>query len=142
MAAAASPDIRQGSYRLQIHSKKEALWKEAALKLEEPVDNLKCWFKSMRTRYGNLVKPKSGQAAKEHTDREKWILEKFAFVGSFIKRMTHTSTRIRTATSAPHSYPHLKKHQFQLRGGSPRNHKHLCLHVHKHLVHYQTFQQG
>ena len=34
--------------------------------------DLKIWFKGMRTRYGKLTCKKSGDGAKEHTDRDTW----------------------------------------------------------------------
>ena len=33
--------------------------------------DLKIWFKGMRTRYGKLTCKKSGDGAKEHTDRDR-----------------------------------------------------------------------
>ena len=42
--------------------------------------DLKIWFKGMRTRYGKLTSKKSGDGAKEHTDRDTWILRSFSFL--------------------------------------------------------------
>lgn len=40
----------------------------------------------MRTRYGRLTLGKSGQAAREMTERDKWIYETFTFIGKHIVR--------------------------------------------------------
>jgi hypothetical protein len=41
---------------------KELLWREQADRLGKTVEMLKVWYKSLRTRFGRLIKPRSGQA--------------------------------------------------------------------------------
>ena len=50
--------------------------------------DLKIWFKGMRTRYGKLTSKKSGDRAKEHTDRDTWILRSFSFLDDHISRVS------------------------------------------------------
>ena len=49
--------------------------------------DLKIWFKGMRTRYGKHTSKKSGDGAKEHTDRDTWILRSFSFLDDHIARV-------------------------------------------------------
>ena len=49
--------------------------------------DLKIWFKGMRTRYGKLTCKKFGDGAKEHTDRDTWILRSFSFLDDHISRV-------------------------------------------------------
>ena len=42
------------------------------------------WFKRMRTRYGKLTSKKSGDGAREYTDRDSWILRSFSFLDDHI----------------------------------------------------------
>lgn len=42
-------------------------------------DHLWTWFKSLRDMFTRLDKKKSGDGQPIHTDREKWILDRFAF---------------------------------------------------------------
>ena len=51
--------------------------------------DLKIWFKGMRTRYGKLTSKKSGDGAKEHTDRGTWILRSFSFLDDHISRVPY-----------------------------------------------------
>ena len=46
----------------------------------------------MRTQFGKLIQKKSDDAAREHTDREKWVLTKFAFLRSHIVRVASRQT--------------------------------------------------
>jgi len=64
--------------------KKDSLWAEQATLLGKDVLNLTVWYRSIRTRYGRLVKKKSGTGAGERTDRDNWILEKFDFLKGHI----------------------------------------------------------
>lgn len=41
----------------------------------------------MRTRFGRISKRKSGDGAKELTDRDSWILEAFSFLRKHIVRV-------------------------------------------------------
>ncbi len=49
---------------------------------------LQTWVDSMRSRYGILTQTKSGQGAKDNTERAAWILEKFSFLKDHITRQT------------------------------------------------------
>eukprot|EP00057_Strongylocentrotus_purpuratus_P021220 XP_011675694.1 PREDICTED: uncharacterized protein LOC105443788 [Strongylocentrotus purpuratus] len=68
---------------------KTRLYEEKAASLDPPctAKQLKVWIDSMRTSVGKLTKKKSGQEAKEYTDRERWILENFGYLTDHIKRV-------------------------------------------------------
>lgn len=56
------------------------------------VNTLQTWMTNMRTRYAKLIHTKSGQGVKVFTDRDKWIMEAFAFLRCHIVRcQTRTS---------------------------------------------------
>ena len=48
---------------------------------------MKTWFDSLRTKYGKLSAVKSGDGARELTFRDKWVLDKFAFLKRHIVRV-------------------------------------------------------
>ncbi|XP_060572530.1 uncharacterized protein LOC132730586 [Ruditapes philippinarum] len=60
--------------------KKDALWAEQAQVLGKDVSMLIVWYRSIRTRFGKLTKPKSGAGTGDRTDRDQWILTKFEFL--------------------------------------------------------------
>lgn len=60
--------------------KKDALWAEQAQVLGKDVSMLIVWYRSIRTRFGKLTKPKSGAGTDDRTDRDKWILTNFEFL--------------------------------------------------------------
>ena len=59
---------------------KEALWIEQAGKMDKDVNELKVWYKSLRTRFGRLKKMPSGSGTQEFSERDKWILQKLKFL--------------------------------------------------------------
>uniref|UniRef100_UPI003590010E uncharacterized protein isoform X1 n=1 Tax=Myxine glutinosa TaxID=7769 RepID=UPI003590010E len=64
---------------------KNKLWEEKAAELGvESGELLHVWYKSMRTRFGQLKKLKSGDGCKEFTSRDQWILGHFAFMSAHI----------------------------------------------------------
>ena len=66
-------------------SVKDRRWIKKAKEVGLTYAELHIWFKSMRTRFGKLVKMnKSGDGAKEHTERDKWILKAFNFLRTHI----------------------------------------------------------
>lgn len=57
---------------------RDNLWADKAAEMDVPRDVLYPWYLSMRTRYGKLYEGgTSGSAAREYTEREKWIMEAF-----------------------------------------------------------------
>ena len=64
--------------------KKDALWAEQARKLGKEVVLLTVWYRSIRTRYGKLARPKSGAGTGDRTERDIWIIDKFEFLKSHI----------------------------------------------------------
>uniref|UniRef100_UPI00358E1E0C uncharacterized protein n=1 Tax=Myxine glutinosa TaxID=7769 RepID=UPI00358E1E0C len=53
------------------------------------VDDLKQWLRSQCTKFSKLsTQGRSGDGAKVHTDREKWTLERFAFLGKHVVRQS------------------------------------------------------
>ena len=69
-------------------AKKSKLWQDKAKDLGLDPLRLQTWVDSMRSRFGRLTQTKSGQGAKEHTERETWILQKFSFFAAHIARQT------------------------------------------------------
>ena len=68
---------------------KTRLFEEKASQMDPPctAKQLKVWTDSMRTTLGKLTRKKSGQEAKDYTDREKWILENFGYLTDHIRRI-------------------------------------------------------
>ena len=66
--------------------KKSSLFEAKARSLDPHLTGtqLSTWLRPIRTRYGRLTKVKSGQAARDLTAREKWILSEFSFFGRHI----------------------------------------------------------
>ena len=58
--------------------KKDALWESKAASMDN--DILKTWYRSIRTRYTRLVHRKSGDGASDLTERDRWILQNFAWL--------------------------------------------------------------
>jgi len=65
-------------------SKKDKLWAEYGKRLGVEGPEVSTWIKSMRTRYGKVVKMPSGSGTKEFSERDKWIMVKFGFLKSHI----------------------------------------------------------
>ena len=79
----------RGLHDFKNTARKLAVLKEKGQSLTPPLSvvELQRWISSMRTRYGRLTKLKSGQAAPTvHTERDKWILQIFNFMGKHIVR--------------------------------------------------------
>ena len=79
-------------YNKQLNSfkctgNKMKLWEEKAISVGLTKGQLDTWYKSMRTSFGKLTQKKSGQAAKNLTEREQWILRVFDFLKTHITRV-------------------------------------------------------
>ena len=66
-------------------ARKESLWEEFTRSHKLSVKVCKTWFDSRRTRYGKLMRLKSGQVPKEMTERHTCIQEKQGFLRSHIR---------------------------------------------------------
>jgi hypothetical protein len=69
---------------------KKALWAQQAKSLGYSTVQLTTWYRTIRSTYGRLTSPhavKSGSAAKDLTDWEKWVLSNFAFLKDHIVRV-------------------------------------------------------
>ena len=64
--------------------KKISRWQELAEKMGKDVEMLMVWYNSLRTRYGRLLKTKSGQGVAERTERDEWIMQNFNFLQNHI----------------------------------------------------------
>ena len=53
---------------------------------------IKVWFTSQRTVFGKLQKKKSGQARKDPTFRQQWVVDNFAFLKSHLVVRAATRT--------------------------------------------------
>ena len=71
-------------YKEAVH--KISLWEAKAKSMGLECAALKTWYKSMRTKIGKITNNKSGSATKTLTDREKYLKEKFRFLGDHIVR--------------------------------------------------------
>ena len=65
---------------------RDSAWTRQAAKLSRTKEDLEVWYDSIRTRYGKLLKDmkKSGSGAKDHSDRDKWIMAQLSFLQPFI----------------------------------------------------------
>lgn len=71
-------DIKLTDFRRT--DKKNRLWEEQASRLDKTPDFLKGWFRSLRDTFTRTDKRKSGDGAKELTEREQWIKDNFSFL--------------------------------------------------------------
>jgi hypothetical protein len=71
-------DIKLTDYRMT--GKKNKLWEDQGAKLDKSADYLRGWFKSLRDNYTRLHKKKSGDGARELTEREHWVKDNFSFL--------------------------------------------------------------
>lgn len=72
--------------------RKDVLWEEKAAEFQKTVAILKTWYRSIRTRYTRLVHTKSGEAAAELTERDRWILRSFAWVKPHVAEVKKKTT--------------------------------------------------
>ena len=67
--------------------------------MNKDMEMLQIWYRSLRTRYGCLLKKMSGDRAAEFTERDKWILSIFSFLRAHIydvkKRATVSLSKIK-----------------------------------------------
>ena len=62
--------------------RKKAAWEEKARELKVTLKHLQNWWKNIKDWYVKLIKKTSGQAAKQFTDRDRWVLTNLAFYRS------------------------------------------------------------
>ena len=67
--------------------KKSRLWGLKAKEFGLEAKDLQTWYESMRTRFGRLSVRKSGDGAREITERDQWILTSFNFLSRHIVRI-------------------------------------------------------
>lgn len=83
------PEYRNKPLRDRVKAEKAAM-------LEPPSTgkDIENWLRGMRTRFGKLSKAKSGDGATKKTpsDRDRWILQLFQFMGQHIQRCTQPKT--------------------------------------------------
>ena len=58
--------------------KKERLWETLSATRNLPVNTVKKWFETQRTRYGKLTQTKSGQAPEKTTKQKTWLNDSFS----------------------------------------------------------------
>ena len=75
---------------------KQVLWAQKAATMGLIPGQLTTWYESNRTRYGKLVKHKSGQFPQRLTDRQEWLIKSFDFLKPHIYRQP---TRAASAVS-------------------------------------------
>nr|XP_054766060.1 PAX-interacting protein 1-like [Lytechinus pictus] len=74
-------------------AKKIDLWNDKANELNvETMSMLKTWYESVRTKVGKLTDSKSGSAARNLTDRERFLKANFGFLSSHISRVKGKAT--------------------------------------------------
>ena len=87
---------------------RDKLWADKAAEMDVPRDVLYSWYLSMRTRYGKLYKSDtSGAAAREYTEREKWIMEAFGYLGKHIVRNKPKTAGLKLSNLAPDELPEM-----------------------------------
>ncbi|XP_013386501.1 uncharacterized protein LOC106155992 [Lingula anatina] len=79
--------------------RKESLWREQGNRMGKDSEILKIWYKSIRTRYGKLMKKQSGQADQELTDRDRWVISNLQFLQIHIERV-HRRTLVNLKSPA------------------------------------------
>ena len=64
------------------YHRKNAEWEKKAMELGVSLTHLKNWWKNIKDWFVKLVKKTSGQATRQYTDRDRWILKNVAFYKS------------------------------------------------------------
>ena len=65
---------------------KREMWAKKAAEVGVTVKQLLTWYESNRTRYGKLIKTKSGQGQQRMTQRQEWVVKSFDFLKAHIYR--------------------------------------------------------
>ena len=71
--------------RFHERQRKEALWAEISAELKLQPFDVRRWFESQRTLYGNLSKLQSGQPPREMTKRQSWVYQQIGFLKTHIR---------------------------------------------------------
>ena len=71
--------------RFHNRQRREALWAEISTELKLQPFDVRRWFESQKTRYGNLFKLQSGQAPWEMTKRHSWVYQQMGFLKTHIR---------------------------------------------------------
>ncbi|XP_014662275.1 PREDICTED: uncharacterized protein LOC106805259 isoform X2 [Priapulus caudatus] len=79
--------------------RKDKMWDDKAAEMGKTNEILPIWYRSLRTRYGRLLKKKSGQGATELTERDQWVLTRFSFLKTHIYEVQRR-TVIKAAAAA------------------------------------------
>jgi hypothetical protein len=87
----------------RLYKKRKEIWAAKADELGVTLDHIMGWWKSLKDWYVRLNKVKSGQAAKKHTDREKFILASCKFYQKQLP--SHTSSPMITLHRRPQETP-------------------------------------
>lgn len=64
------------------YHKKKAAWEDKATALGISLQHLEKWWKNTKDWYMKIRKVKSGQAVKQYTERDRWLLKNLAFYKS------------------------------------------------------------
>jgi hypothetical protein len=70
----------------RLYKQRKLLLATMAEKFDTTIEHLEGWWKSVKDWYVRLHHKKSGQPAKRHTDREKWILDSLSFYQGQLKK--------------------------------------------------------
>ncbi|KAF6721619.1 hypothetical protein FQA47_024758, partial [Oryzias melastigma] len=68
------------------YKRKKAAWEMKAAELGISEGHLECWWKGVKDWHVKLIKKRSDQATKIHTERENWVLKNVAFYKSSIPK--------------------------------------------------------
>jgi hypothetical protein len=60
--------------------KKNRAWEDLAKEMEKDAKSLTTFFDSIRTQIGKMRRTKSGQGARDMTERQEWIWKRFQFL--------------------------------------------------------------
>ena len=86
--------VQQEPERFQRKGEKNRLWELKGNELNiESTAVLVTWYESIRTKIGKLSQVKFGDAAKDLTDRDKFIKANFIFLNEHINRVRRLPVR-------------------------------------------------
>jgi len=96
-------NLKMTDYRRK--DKKDKIWEDQAQLMNRDTDLLKGWFRSLRDTFTRLDRRKTGDGAPQLTEREVWIISKFAFLKTITR---HRPEPIRSVSTSIETTDKLK----------------------------------
>jgi hypothetical protein len=88
-------NMKMTDYRRK--DKKDKIWEDQAQLMNRTTDTLKGWFRSLRDTFTRLDRKKSGDGAPQLTEREDWIISKFAFLKTITRHRAEPIKSVSTS---------------------------------------------